>query len=164
MSTPRPPRRRVAKRLLTRRTHAVLLTAGPVATTVLTRAGERVVPVDEVPVVDSIGAGDTFTAAFVVWWMATGRGVDDLDDVDAVASAVEAAHQAAALVVRRRGADPPHRESSPRTGRRGRADVSWVDGSASGSGVTGRAVDTDEQRLVLAGRNALRAWRRDEAG
>ena len=107
------PAATVATRLLTRCTRAVLLTAGPVATTVLTRAGERVVPVDDVPVVDSIGAGDTFTAAFLVWWMATGRGVDDLDDVDAVASAVEAAHLAAALIVGRRGADPPHRDELP---------------------------------------------------
>jgi fructokinase len=110
---PRVPATTVASRLLTRCTHAVLLTAGPDATTVLTRAGERVVPVHDVPVVDTIGAGDTFTAAFLVWWMATGRGVDDLDDVDAVASAVEAAHHAAALVVRRRGADPPHRDELP---------------------------------------------------
>ena len=110
---PETPAATVANRLLTRCTHAVLLTAGPVATTVRTRADERVIPVIGVPVVDSIGAGDTFTAAFLVWWMATGRGVDDLDDVDAVASAVEAAHQVAALVVRRRGADPPHRDELP---------------------------------------------------
>jgi fructokinase len=107
---PGTPAVTAANRLLTRRARAVLLTAGAVATTVLTRAGERVVPVNDVPVVDSIGAGDTFTAAFLAWWIATGRSVDDLDDLDPVASAVEAAHQAAALVVRRRGADPPYRD------------------------------------------------------
>jgi fructokinase len=110
---PATPATAVATRLLTRRTRTVLMTAGPAATKVLTRAGEHIVPVHDAPVVDSIGAGDTFTAGFLVWWMTTGRGVDDLDDVDAVAAAVDAAHQAAAVVVRRTGADPPHRDELP---------------------------------------------------
>jgi fructokinase len=110
---PATPSATVATRLLTGCTRAVLITAGPVTTTVLTRDGERVVPVDEVPVVDSIGAGDTFTAGFLVWWMAADRAVEDLDDVEAVASAVEAAHQVAGIVVRRRGADPPRRDELP---------------------------------------------------
>jgi fructokinase len=97
-----------AAHLLTGRARTVLLTAGAAATTVLTSEGERVVPVEEGPVVDTIGAGDTFTAGFLVWWTLTGRGVHDLGDVDAIEAAVRAAHQAAALVVRRSGADPPH--------------------------------------------------------
>jgi fructokinase len=96
--------------LVTGRTRAVLVTGGSAATTVVSRAGELVVPVEEGPVVDTIGAGDTFTAGFLVWWTITGRGVEDLGDADALGSAVRAAHQAAALVVRRRGADPPHRD------------------------------------------------------
>jgi fructokinase len=110
---PATPATAAATRLLTRRTRTVLMTAGPAATKVLTRAGDRIVPVHDAPVVDSIGAGDTFTAGFIVWWMTTGRGVDDLDAVDTVAAAVEAAHQAAAVVVRRTGADPPHRGELP---------------------------------------------------
>jgi fructokinase len=90
-----------------------LITAGPAATTVLTRAGQHIVPVHDGPVVDSIGAGDTFTASFLVWWMTTGRRVDGLDDADALAKAVDAAHQAAAVVVQRTGADPPHRDELP---------------------------------------------------
>jgi fructokinase len=70
---PATPAAAVATRLLTRRTRAVLMTAGPAATTVLTRAGQRIVPVHDAPVIDSIGAGDTFTASFLVWWMTTGR-------------------------------------------------------------------------------------------
>jgi hypothetical protein len=41
--------------------------------------------------------------------MASGRAIDDLADVEAVVPAVEAAHQVAAVVIGRRGADPPRR-------------------------------------------------------
>jgi fructokinase len=103
----------VAARLLAGRTRAVLLTAGAAATTVVTAAGTQVVPVVDRAVVDTIGAGDSFTAAFLTWWMANGHAVDDLADVEAVVSAVAAAHQAAAITVGRRGADPPHRGHLP---------------------------------------------------
>jgi fructokinase len=101
-----------AVRLATR-ARVVLVTAGAADTTVLTGDDRRTVPVARGPVVDTIGAGDSFAAGFLVWWMSTGRGVDDLGDVDAVVSAVEAAHQVAAIAVRRRGADPPHRDELP---------------------------------------------------
>ena len=64
-------------------------------------------PVDAVPVVDTIGAGDAFTAGFATWWRGSGRGRDDLADVEALAAAVRAAHAVAAVVVGRRGSDPP---------------------------------------------------------
>lgn len=99
----------MAARLIAGRTRVVLLTAGSAATTVVTSADTRAVPVVDTPVVDTIGAGDSFTAAFVTWWMAGGRAAERLADVEALASAVDAAHQAAAVTVGRRGADPPHR-------------------------------------------------------
>jgi fructokinase len=111
---PTTPATTVARHLMTNGcTRAVLVTAGAAATAVLTPMGERVLPVDDGPVLDSIGAGDTFTAGFLVWWMATGRSVQDLGDLDALESAVRAAHQVAGLVVRRRGADPPRRIELP---------------------------------------------------
>lgn len=103
----------VAAGLLAGRTRTVLLTAGAAATTVVTAAATRAVPVTDGPVVDTIGAGDGFTAGFLAWWMASGRAVDDLADVEAVVPAVDAAHQVAAAVVGRRGADPPHRGELP---------------------------------------------------
>jgi len=103
----------VAERLVAGRTRAVLLTAGAAATTAVTAAATRAVPVVDTPVVDTIGAGDSFTAALLTWWMANGHSGDDLADVEAVVPAVVAAHQAAAITVGRRGADPPHRGHLP---------------------------------------------------
>jgi fructokinase len=67
----------------------------------------------DTPVVDTIGAGDSFTAAFLTWWMAGARALEDLADVAALAPAVEAGHQAAAVTVGWTGADPPHRSDLP---------------------------------------------------
>lgn len=103
-----------AAQLVTGRTRTVLLTAGADDTTVLTAAAARVVPVRNEPaVVDTIGAGDGFTAGFLTWWMASGRTVADLGDVESIVPAVEAAHQVAAAILGRRGADPPHRSELP---------------------------------------------------
>ena len=90
----------------------VLVTAGGLATTILTPEATATVPVDAVPVVDTIGAGDAFTAGFVSWWLASGRG--GLGDLGALeAAVVGAAHTVAAAVVARRGADPPRLAELP---------------------------------------------------
>jgi fructokinase len=91
----------------------VLVTAGDAGTTIRTSAGSVEVAVEAVPVVDTIGAGDAFTAGFVSWWSASGRGRGDLGDATAIEQAVRAAHEVAAVVVSRRGADPPRREDLP---------------------------------------------------
>jgi fructokinase len=112
-----PPSVVAAAHVIAGRTRTELLTAGAAATTVVTAADERAVPVANRAVVDTIGAGDSFTAGFLTWWMASGRAVEDLADADLIVPAVEAAHQVAAVVVGRRGADPPHRrELSPAWG------------------------------------------------
>jgi fructokinase len=103
----------VAAQLSAERTRAVLLTAGAADTTIVTRTDKRAVPVNEGPVLDTIGAGDSFTAGFLTWWMESGRTVDDLATLNAVVPAVEAAHQVAVVVLGRRGADPPHRSELP---------------------------------------------------
>ena len=87
----------------------VLVTAGEGGTTIRTPAGSVVAAVDAVHVVDTIGAGDAFTAGFVSWWLASGLRRSDLGDLAAVERAVHAAHEVAAVVVGRRGADPPRR-------------------------------------------------------
>lgn len=85
----------------------VLVTAGADATLVVSAAGTVRVPVGAVDVVDTIGAGDSFTAGFVTWWCRRGWGRPQFGDVTAVVDAVRAAHAVAAVVVTRRGADPP---------------------------------------------------------
>lgn len=102
-----------AEELLGRGARVVLVTAGGTATTIVTGAGAVTVPVAPVPVVDTIGAGDAFTAGFATWWLTTARERDALGDVTALTAAVEAAHAVAAVVVGRRGADPPRRDELP---------------------------------------------------
>ena len=82
----------------------MLLTAGAAATRVLTAAAEQVLPVADRPVVDTVGAGDGFTAGFLTWWTTSGRAPADLGDVDAIRPAVEAAHEVAAVMLSRCGA------------------------------------------------------------
>ena len=103
----------------------VLVTTGDKATTIVTADGAVAVPVEAVPVVDTIGAGDAFTAGFASWWVAGGRGRDDLRHADALVAAVRAAHAVAAVVVGRRGADPPTaRRTAHRLGVSDRSPVS----------------------------------------
>lgn len=91
----------------------VLVTTGGTATTIVTAAGSVTVPVAPVSVVDTIGAGDAFTSGFATWWSGSGRGRGALDDVAALTAAIEAAHAVAAVVVGRRGSDPPRRDELP---------------------------------------------------
>jgi fructokinase len=88
----------------------VLVTCGGGATTVVGPTGTVVVPVMAADVVDTIGAGDAFTAGFTTWWHTQGFARDQLADLGLVQRAVRAAHAVAAVVVTRRGADPPTRD------------------------------------------------------
>ena len=92
---------------------AVLVTAGNGATTVVTAEGTQSIPVAAVDVVDTVGAGDAFTAGFVTWWAAQELPRGALDDLAAIGAAAAAGHAVAAIVVTRRGADPPARDELP---------------------------------------------------
>lgn len=86
----------------------VLLTAGAAGVHVLASGGERFVPAERVEVVDTVGAGDTFGAGFLVRWCETGD-LGVFDDLDRLAEAAAFGARAAAVVVGRQGADPPRR-------------------------------------------------------
>lgn len=102
-----------ARDLLAAGPSAVLVTRGGDGVHVLVAGAETVVDVDSVGVVDTIGAGDSFAAGFLSWWVASGAGRDDTGDVDRLIAAVRAANDVAAVVVTRRGADPPYRSELP---------------------------------------------------
>lgn len=109
-----------ARQLLARGPAAIVVTHGATATLVATRDGseEVEVPPLSAPIVDTIGAGDTFGAALITAWSESGADRRDLrgDGVlAALTAAVNAAHIAAAAVVTRRGADPPWRHELPDT-------------------------------------------------
>jgi fructokinase len=103
----------VARDLVAAGAMVVLLTHGAGGTDVVAAAGERHVPAVPVTVVDTIGAGDSFGAAFLAAWLSSGRGIADLVDLDAVQRATAAANQAAAVTCSRVGADPPRRSELP---------------------------------------------------
>jgi fructokinase len=99
-----------ARSLLARGPRAVLMTAGGDATRILTADGEAQVPVRRVDVVDTIGAGDSFGAGFLTWWIASGATADRAGELAHLVPAVEAANAVAAIVCTRRGADSPWRD------------------------------------------------------
>jgi fructokinase len=103
-----------ARRLLHDGPRVVLVTAGAEGTSIVTSDGVIEVPVGQLagPVVDTIGAGDTFGGGLVAWWHAAGLGRDGMTH-EALVQAVRAAHAAAAVVVTRPGADPPNRTDLP---------------------------------------------------
>ena len=97
-----------ARGLLERGPKVVLLTAGAEGAVVVTPSGTRRVPAVAVDVVDTVGAGDSFGAGFLVAW--TGGGdLSAFDDLDRLADAAAFGARVAAIVCTRRGADPPTR-------------------------------------------------------
>lgn len=85
----------------------VLFTDGARAVRVLAGGAEVVVDVPRVRVVDTVGAGDSFSGGFLAWWMHHGRGRDDLSDVDAVVAAARFGVAVASITCQRAGAEPP---------------------------------------------------------
>lgn len=88
---------------------AVLVTGGAGGVRIIRSDGDVTVPVAAVDVVDTIGAGDTFTGAFVSWWSLNGLAVADVSDLARLERAVAAASVAAGVACTRRGAEPPRR-------------------------------------------------------
>lgn len=102
-----------ARSLLDRGPRTVLVTRGGTSVDIVTTDAERRVEVAPVDVVDTIGAGDSFSGGFLAWWAASGLGRADVASVDDLAAAVAAANAVAGVVCGRRGADPPWRSELP---------------------------------------------------
>lgn len=91
---------------------AVVVTAGAQGSTVFTKSFEVAEPAKEVEVVDTIGAGDSFMAALLVWLDESGT--HTRDTVEALtetewAIVLRFAAEVSAVVCSRKGADPPYR-------------------------------------------------------
>jgi fructokinase len=97
-----------AARLLLEHGAAVaLLTDGPRPVRVVTRADVAALDVPDIPVVDTIGAGDAFGAGFLAAWTRAGHSRAELGDTAAVLEATRFAIEIGARTVARAGADPP---------------------------------------------------------
>jgi fructokinase len=99
-----------ARALLGAGARVVLMTDGAQAVHVLTGAFEHVLPVPKMPVVDTIGAGDSFGGGFVARWVERGRGRAGLGDGEALDDAVRYGIAVAGITCGRAGADPPTRD------------------------------------------------------
>jgi fructokinase len=102
-----------AHELLSDTTQAVLVTDGSRPATIVHRSGRRLIPVPKVDVVDTVGAGDVFGAGFLTWWIDGGRGVTELNDLDALVQAAGIGVSASAITCTRPGAQPPRRDELP---------------------------------------------------
>jgi fructokinase len=96
-----------AHRLLQRGPAVVLLTHGSRGATVLGPGREAIIPAQPAQVIDTIGAGDAFGAAWLASWIGEGLGRAELEDFDAAVRAAEFAAMVAARTCERAGADPP---------------------------------------------------------
>jgi fructokinase len=102
-----------ARSLRERTGAAVLLTDGSKAVHVLVGGHEAVLDVPKVPVVDTVGAGDSFSGGFLVHWLQAGHGRAELANLDAVVEAARYGIAVAGITCQRPGADPPRPSEVP---------------------------------------------------
>lgn len=101
-------------RSLRERTDAtVLLTDGSQAVHVLVGGEEAVLDVPKVPVVDTVGAGDSFSGGFLAHWLTAGLGRTELAQLDPVVEAARYGIAVAGITCQRPGADPPRPDEVP---------------------------------------------------
>jgi fructokinase len=93
--------------LLGRGPACVLVTDGAAPVRALTPGQEIKVEVPAAPVVDTVGAGDSFGGAFLAWWTGNGHGRAGLADPELVRQATQASVYASVVTCTRRGAEPP---------------------------------------------------------
>jgi fructokinase len=113
---PQADPRDAARTLLALGPAAVLVTNGPAPVIVHTADTEQPVPVPHVDVVDTIGAGDAFVAAFLTWWSNRSLSRPDASNAQALAQATAAAVEVAVAACTVRGANLPDRFAWSSTG------------------------------------------------
>ena len=85
----------------------VLFTDAADAVRVVCTGGSNVLPVPPVTVVDTVGAGDSFSGGFLVHWVQNGWTRTDLTNLDKVSAAAEFGIRVAGITCQRAGAEPP---------------------------------------------------------
>ncbi|MFM8350232.1 MAG: carbohydrate kinase family protein [Actinomycetales bacterium] len=96
-----------ARQLAARSGAAVLFTGGPSSVHVVTEHEQQTLPVPQVHVVDSVGAGDAFSGGFLAHWTQRGLSRADVTNFAALVAAAEFGIKVAAITCMRAGADPP---------------------------------------------------------
>jgi fructokinase len=96
-----------ARALLAHGPRAVLVTDGAAPVTAYTGASHLTVPVPSVPVVDTVGAGDAFSAAFLAWWTEQSCTRGGVEEPAILRGATVAAVGVASATCMGRGAHPP---------------------------------------------------------
>jgi fructokinase len=99
----------------------VVVTDGPHHVHVHGQSIDFNVNVPTVEVVDTVGAGDGLVGGFLAWWVGRGLRRSDLEDVDLVRRAVQAAVIISSDTCTRRGAQPPSEDDV-----RGRPGWEWL--------------------------------------
>ncbi len=107
-----------AQRLASDSDSVVLFTDGANGVHIIT-SGRRepavdiTVDVPRVPVVDTVGAGDSFSGGFLAYWTHNGLGRADLTDLDRLVAAARYGVKVAGITCQRPGADPPRADEVP---------------------------------------------------
>lgn len=101
-------------RILAAGVRVVLVTDGSRPVVCATPGFAFELPVPEVDVIDTVGAGDAFGGGFLARWMELGHSRDGLADESALRDAVGCAVEVASLTCQREGADPPRRHELAR--------------------------------------------------
>jgi fructokinase len=102
-----------ARQLAQRGPAAVLLTAGAAGATLLGAGIDTSIPAPAVELIDTIGAGDAFSAGFLHYWLKSGRDASDLANAEALIEATCFAVAVAGSACTVRGATPPRVLETP---------------------------------------------------
>lgn len=91
----------------------VLFTDGANAVHVIATDIDVVLDAPRVPVVDTVGAGDSFSGGFLAHWVHNNLHRDDVHDLDHVVAAAKFGIAVAGITCQRAGANPPHANEVP---------------------------------------------------